>query len=83
MSNVKYPTLKQLYGIEVQVSPHVPDDKIVLIGKEEWKDSLHFVRHLSILDLNTGVVSGNVHEGEVQVVHVSEANYDKFKEAKL
>lgn len=72
----KQPNLKNLFGINVVVSLHVPDDKIVLIGKEEWKDPSHFTRKLSIWDLKTGVVSGNCYEGEVQVIHASQKNKD-------
>ena len=76
MSEVKWPKLKELYGIQVSVSPHVPDDKIVLVGREKWKDGLHFSRQLSVLDLKTGEVSGSVHEGEVQRIEVSQKNKD-------
>lgn len=82
----KQPNPKNLFGIDVIVSPHVPDDRIVLMGKEEWKDPAHFTRKLSIWDLRTGVVSGNCYEGEVQVIHVSQNNKDyiasKFTKSK-
>lgn len=74
----KYPKMKDLYGIKILVSPHVPDDKLVLVGKEEYKDPLHFTRQLSVMDLKTGKVSGSVHEGEVQVIHLSEKNRNLF-----
>ncbi len=78
---VKYPKISQLYGIEVRVSPHVPDDKLVLIGREEWKDPLHFSRQISVLDLKTGIVSGSVHEGEVRRIELSQKNKDMFDTA--
>ena len=79
MSKIKWPKLKDLYGIKLVVSPHVPDDKLVLVGREEFKDPLHFSRKLSVLDLKTGKVSGSVHYGEVQVVHASESNKDMLE----
>ena len=81
MTKVKYPKLKDLYGIEILVSPHVPDDKLVLVGKEEYKDPLHFSRQLSVMDLKTGKVHGSVHEGEVQVIYLSQKNKDLFLKA--
>lgn len=80
MNKVRYPKLKDLHGIKVVVSAHVPDDKLVLVGQEKWKDSLHFSRQLSVLDLKTGKVSGSVHYGQVQRIEVSEANRDLFEE---
>lgn len=77
-----WPKLESLYGIEVHVSPHMPDDKIVLVGREEWKDPLHFTRQISVWDLKTGKVSGNVHEGQVQRIEVSEANRSMFDQPK-
>lgn len=81
MTKPRYPRLKDLLGIKVVVSPHVPDDKVVLVGQEQWKDSLHFSRQLSVLDLTTGEVTGSVHHGEVQRIEVSESNRTMFEEA--
>ena len=73
MTKIRYPKLNDLYGIKVVVSPHVPDDKVVMVGREESKDSRHFSRQLSVLDLTTGEVSGSVHYGEVEYIQVSKS----------
>ena len=81
MSKVKWPKLKDLFGMPVEVSPFVPDSVIVLVGREVWKDPLHFSRQLSVLNLKTGKVTGCVHYGEVELVQVSDKNKDMFDSA--
>lgn len=80
MSKVRWPKLKELYGIRVDVSPHVLEGKVILVGAEKWKDSLHFSRQISILDLKTGKVSGSVHYGEVERIEVNEADRHLLEE---
>lgn len=76
-----YPKLKDLYGIKVVVSNHIPDHIVVLVGDEKYSDDpLRFTRKISVMNLKTGTVSGSVHKGEVQVIHVSKRNKDLLSE---
>lgn len=78
----KYPSaLGALYGVTVVAHRGVPDNKIILMGREKRTSSLSIERSVSIWDLESGLIHGTCTFDDATQLSVSPARLEEIKRA--